>query len=74
VEVVQGALRRIAGQRTITVLLNPDDIESVSAALAELRAFGCKTKQAPAVGAEGPASPYDESVRQCDSYWAYTRR
>ena len=38
VEVVQGALRRVAGQRTITVLLNPADIDCVSSALGELRA------------------------------------
>jgi flagellar biosynthesis/type III secretory pathway protein FliH len=37
-EIVQGALRRVAGQRTITILLNPADIESVGAALGELRA------------------------------------
>jgi flagellar assembly protein FliH len=40
VDVVQGALRRVAGQRTITVLLNPADVESVSAALGELRTQG----------------------------------
>lgn len=38
VEVVQGALRRVVGQRTITVLLNPADLEYVRAALGELRA------------------------------------
>jgi len=38
VEIVQGALRRVAGQRTISVLLNPADIDRVSSALGELRA------------------------------------
>ncbi len=37
VELVQGALRRVAGQRTITVLLNPEDIDRVGTALGELR-------------------------------------
>ncbi len=37
VEVVQGALRRVAGQRTITVLLNPSDLDCVSSALGEAR-------------------------------------
>jgi flagellar assembly protein FliH len=37
VEVVQGALRRVSGQRAIVVLLNPSDIEAVSAAIGDLQ-------------------------------------
>ena len=37
VDVVQGALRRVAGHRTITVLLNPADLENVRAALGQLQ-------------------------------------
>lgn len=35
VEVVQGALRRVAGQRSVSVLVNPEDLEVVRAALGE---------------------------------------
>ena len=38
VEVVQGALRRVAGQRTITILVNPADVENVRGALGEMQA------------------------------------
>jgi flagellar assembly protein FliH len=37
VEVVQGALRRVTGQRTIAVILNPVDIETVRGALGDLK-------------------------------------
>ena len=36
-EVVQGALRRVAGQRTISIVVNPADLEAVRAALGDLR-------------------------------------
>ncbi len=37
VDVVQGALRRVAGQRRIAILLNPADVEPVRAALGEVQ-------------------------------------
>jgi flagellar assembly protein FliH len=37
VEVVQGALRRVSGQRNITVLVNPTDLETVSGAIGDLQ-------------------------------------
>ena len=37
VDVVQGALRRVSGQRAIVVLLNPSDVEVVSAAIGDLQ-------------------------------------
>ncbi len=40
VDVVQGALRRIADRRRITVLVNPADLEVVRAALGDLTAQG----------------------------------
>jgi flagellar assembly protein FliH len=40
VEVVQGALRRISDRRRITVLVNPDDLDVVRAAIGELTAQG----------------------------------
>jgi flagellar assembly protein FliH len=40
VEVVQGALRRVTGQRTIVLVVNPADIETVRGALGGLRAEG----------------------------------
>lgn len=40
VEVVQGALRRIAERRTITVLVNPADVDAVRAAVGQLTAQG----------------------------------
>jgi flagellar assembly protein FliH len=40
VEVVQGALRRISDRRSITVLVNPADLEAVRAAVGELTAQG----------------------------------
>jgi flagellar assembly protein FliH len=40
VEVVQGALRRISDRRSITVLVNPADLEVVRAAIGELTARG----------------------------------
>jgi flagellar assembly protein FliH len=40
VEVVQGALRRIGDRRRITVLVNPDDLDVVRAAIGELTAQG----------------------------------
>jgi flagellar assembly protein FliH len=35
VEVVQGALRRVSGQRPLSILLNPSDLETVRAALGD---------------------------------------
>jgi flagellar assembly protein FliH len=40
VEVAQGALRRITDRRTITVLVNPADLEAVRAAIGQLTAQG----------------------------------
>jgi flagellar assembly protein FliH len=37
VEVVQGALRRVSGQRNITVLVNPADLDTVTAAIGDLQ-------------------------------------
>ncbi|HEY4997140.1 MAG TPA: FliH/SctL family protein [Solirubrobacteraceae bacterium] len=37
VEVVQGALRRVSAQRNITVLVNPADLETVTAAIGDLQ-------------------------------------
>lgn len=37
VEVVQGALRRVSAQRNLTVLVNPADLEIVTAALGDLQ-------------------------------------
>jgi flagellar assembly protein FliH len=36
VEVVQGALRRVSGQRTISIVVNPADLETVRGALGDL--------------------------------------
>jgi len=38
VEVLQGALRRVSGERTIGIVVNPADLETVRAALGELQA------------------------------------
>ncbi len=38
VEVLQGALRRVSGERTIAILVNPADLETVRGALGELQA------------------------------------
>lgn len=38
VDVVQGALRRVTGQRHIAIVVNPADIETVRAALGEMHA------------------------------------
>lgn len=40
VEVVQGALRRIGERRTITVLVNPADVDAVRGAIGQLTAQG----------------------------------
>ncbi len=37
VEVVQGALRRVAGQRRISIVVNPADLETVRGALGDLQ-------------------------------------
>jgi flagellar assembly protein FliH len=37
VEVVQGALRRVSGQRNITVLVNPADLATVTSAIGDLQ-------------------------------------
>jgi flagellar assembly protein FliH len=45
VEVVQGALRRVSGQRTIAILVNPVDLETVRAALGDLQAQSVSVEQ-----------------------------
>ncbi len=40
IEVVQGALRRVSGQRTLALIVNPADIDAVRAALGELERGG----------------------------------
>jgi len=45
VEVVQGALRRVSGQRTITILVNPADLETVRGALGDLQAQSVAVEQ-----------------------------
>ena len=45
VEVVQGALRRVAGQRTISIIVNPEDLETVRAALGDLQGQSAGVEQ-----------------------------
>lgn len=45
VEVVQGALRRVSGQRTIAILVNPADLETVRSALGDLQAQSVAVEQ-----------------------------
>jgi flagellar assembly protein FliH len=45
VEVVQGALRRVAGQRRISIVVNPADLETVRAALGDLQAQSVAVEQ-----------------------------
>jgi len=45
VEVVQGALRRVAGQRAISILVNPADLETVRAALGDLHGQSAALEQ-----------------------------
>jgi flagellar assembly protein FliH len=45
VEVVQGALRRVSGQRTIAIFVNPVDLETVRAALGELKSQSVAVEQ-----------------------------
>jgi flagellar assembly protein FliH len=45
VEVVQGALRRVSGQRTIAILVNPVDLETVRSALGDLQAQSVAVEQ-----------------------------
>lgn len=45
VEVVQGALRRVSGQRTISILVNPVDLETVRSALGDLQAQSVAVEQ-----------------------------
>jgi flagellar assembly protein FliH len=45
VEVVQGALRRVSGQRTIAIFVNPVDLETVRAALGELQSQSVAVEQ-----------------------------
>jgi flagellar assembly protein FliH len=40
VEIVQGALRRLSDRRRVTVLVNPQDLDAVRAAIGELTAQG----------------------------------
>jgi flagellar assembly protein FliH len=37
VEVLQGALRRVSGQRSIAIVVNPADLETIRSSLGELR-------------------------------------
>ncbi len=45
VEVVQGALRRVAGQRRISIVVNPADLETVRAALGDLQTQSAAVEQ-----------------------------
>ncbi len=45
VEVVQGALRRVAGQRRISLIVNPADLETVRAALGDLQSQSAAVEQ-----------------------------
>jgi flagellar assembly protein FliH len=45
VEVLQGALRRVSGQRRIAIVVNPADLETVRAALGELREGSAAVEQ-----------------------------
>lgn len=49
VEVVQGALRRVSGQRAIAVLVNPSDLETVGDALGGRATETGESKQAGAI-------------------------
>ncbi len=61
VEVVQGALRRVAGQRRISIVVNPADLETVRGALGDLQSQSAAVEQwdlqpdarVPAGGAAG---------------------
>lgn len=43
VEVLQGALRRVSGERTLAIVVNPADLETVRAALGELQSQSSTT-------------------------------
>ena len=45
VDVVQGALRRVAGQRRISIVVNPADLETVRAALGDLQSQSAAVEQ-----------------------------
>ena len=45
VEVLQGALRRVSGQRSISIVVNPIDLETVRAALGDLREQSAAVEQ-----------------------------
>ena len=45
VEVVQGALRRVSGQRTIAIFVNPADLETVRGALGDMQAQSMAIEQ-----------------------------
>ncbi len=45
VEVVQGALRRVAGQRRIAIVVNPADLETVRGALGEVQSQSAAVEQ-----------------------------
>ncbi len=45
VEVVQGALRRVAGQRRISIVVNPADLETVRGALGDLQSQSAAVEQ-----------------------------
>ncbi len=44
-EVIQGALRRVAGQRRISLVVNPADLETVRAALGDLQSQSAAVEQ-----------------------------
>jgi flagellar assembly protein FliH len=52
VEVVQGALRRIADRRRITVLVNPADLEHVRAAVGQITTQGSGVEQCEVLAEE----------------------
>jgi len=45
VEVLQGALRRVSGERTIAIVVNPADVETVRGALGELESQSTGVEQ-----------------------------
>jgi flagellar assembly protein FliH len=45
VEVLQGALRRVSGERTMAIVVNPSDVEIVRGALGELQAASTTSEQ-----------------------------
>jgi flagellar assembly protein FliH len=45
VEVLQGALRRVSSERTMAIVVNPVDVETVRGALGELQSQSTATEQ-----------------------------